>query len=255
MENKENQIVLDEEFQRKQIETAMPLLPEVVKSPALAMLEAAINSGKEPEQLLKFYDLYERHEANEARKAYVSSMAKFRGLCPSIVRTKKSYNSNYAGLAETLDVITKTMSDCGLTHSWETIQEGAKIGVTCWLTHELGHKEKTTLYAGADESGKKTPIQAIASTVSYLQRYTLFAILGLASREMDNDGAEQKNEVIDAKTLAEIELKLKTLKINVDKFKKHFSVDELKDIQLTQLKSIYDTFKNKEKVIKSNENI
>jgi hypothetical protein len=42
--------------------------------------------------------------------------------------------------------------------------------------------------APPDDSGKKNPIQQIASTVSYLERYTLFAITGLAPQE-DDDGA------------------------------------------------------------------
>jgi len=37
-------------------------------------------------------------------------------------------------------------------------------------------------------SGNKNPIQAIASTVSYLERYTLLAITGLTTKDMDDDG-------------------------------------------------------------------
>ncbi len=60
--------------------------------------------------------------------------------------------------------------------------------MTCILTHELTHSERTSLTAKPDQSGKKNPIQAIASTVSYLQKYTLLAITGLAAQGMDTDG-------------------------------------------------------------------
>ena len=64
-----------------------------------------------------------------------------------------------------------------------------------------------TLSASADNSGSKNSIQAIGSTVTYLQRYTLLAITGLATEDMDDDGsgsddtgelisAEQKEELI-----------------------------------------------------------
>lgn len=225
---------------------------EIVKPPSLSMLESAINSGLEPDKLLKFYELHERHEANEARKAYVKAMAKFRGLCPSIKRTKDGYNSKYSGLAETLSVITGAMSECGLTHSWETMQEGNKIGVTCWLTHELGHREKTTLYAGADDSGKKSPIQSISSTVSYLERYTLFAILGLASSEMDNDG-NQQIEYIDDKEITALREKMKEAHlVNEEKFLKALNVESIEKLHAKHLSS---AFKLLSEIKKHNERV
>ena len=41
--------------------------------------------------------------------------------------------------------------------------------------------------APADTSSQKNSIQAIASTVTYLQRYTANALLGLAAVDMDTD--------------------------------------------------------------------
>jgi hypothetical protein len=42
--------------------------------------------------------------------------------------------------------------------------------------------------SGPDDSGGKNKIQAIASAKSYLERYTLLAITGLATKDMDDDG-------------------------------------------------------------------
>jgi hypothetical protein len=48
--------------------------------------------------------------------------------------------------------------------------------------------EETTLPGMPDLSGNKNPIQAIGSAVTYLQRYTLKAALGLTvSKEEDDD--------------------------------------------------------------------
>lgn len=41
--------------------------------------------------------------------------------------------------------------------------------------------------AEPDGSGSKNAVQAIGSTNTYLQRYTLFSVLGLASVDMDDD--------------------------------------------------------------------
>jgi hypothetical protein len=42
--------------------------------------------------------------------------------------------------------------------------------------------------APIDQSGNKNTIQGIASTQTYMQRYSLLAITGLATVGMDNDG-------------------------------------------------------------------
>ena len=171
----------------------------------MSMLNVAMEKGASLEQMQQLMDLQERWEKNEARKAYVSAMSQFRAKCPAIAKTKETHNSKYAGLAETIDTIKDLLSACGLSHSWRTNQEGATIAVTCCVTHEQGHSECTTLSAEPDKTGSKNSIQAIASTVSYLERYTLYAILGLASKEMDNDGnvCVSLNQAMDLKALAE----------------------------------------------------
>jgi ERF superfamily len=74
------------------------------------------------------------------------------------------------------------------SHSWKMNQEGQWIKVTCILTHELGHSEETTLMGAPDNSGSKNAIQAVGSTVTYLERYTLLAACGLSTKGSDNDG-------------------------------------------------------------------
>jgi len=155
----------------------------------MAMLQIAMEQGADIDKLQKLMDLQERWEANQARKAYVEAMALFREDCPIIEKTKKGHNSKYAGLAETIEQIKWTLSDHRLTHSWNTEQVNNETKVTCTVTHVGGHSESTSLAAPAETSGSKNSIQAIGSTVSYLERYTLFAILGLASSDMDQDGA------------------------------------------------------------------
>lgn len=171
------------------------------------LLQIALEKGASVDQLERLMDMKDRHEANEARKAYVQAMSVFRSKCPVIAKTRMAHNSKYAGLAETIEQIKSLLSECGLSHSWKTEQRDHAISVTCCVTHVLGHQECTTMEAPPDDSGKKNRIQAIASTVSYLERYTLYAILGLASAEMDDDGglAYGNVEYITEEQIAEIE--------------------------------------------------
>ena len=191
-------------------------------------------------------DLAERWQDNEAKKAYIEAMNKFRAECPVIERTKKAHNSNYAGLAETLDEIKDLLSECGLSHTWKTKQEDGMTSVTCCVTHIKGHQECTSLSAPNDTSGSKNAIQAMGSTVSYLQRYTLFSILGIASKEMDNDGGapveyitEEMANLLDSKIE---ENELDRVKFN-SWLKRDLKVDSLDKVSMKAYKRVDDAIK------------
>lgn len=173
------------------------------------MLQLAVEQGADLAKLEKLMDLHERWSATEARKAYVAAVAGFRGECPAIDRAVQGHNRKYAGLADTLEQIKSLLSKYGLSHTWKTSQESAAITVECCLTHLQGHTECTKLTAAPDTTGNKNSIQAIGSTVSYLQRYTLFAILGLASKEMDDDGNKTADDLIGPVQVKRLEVILK----------------------------------------------
>ena len=87
---------------------------------------------------------------------------------------------SYATLDQVCDQVTEALSKHGISHRWKIEQENGLIRVTCILTHYKGHSEETTLAGSADTTGSKNAIQAVGSTVSYLERYTLLAATGLA---------------------------------------------------------------------------
>lgn len=192
------------------------------------LLQMATAQGADIGKLEKLMELQERWEANEARKAFAQAKADFAVRVPHIDKTRKAHNSNYAGLAETLGQIKELMHDCGFSHGWATTQDGNLISVTCTLTHVMGHSEQSSMTAEPDTSGSKNSIQAIASTVTYLERYTLFAVLGLASKDQDTDG--NFNDPISEEDAAALE-KLAD-EVGADKMKlcKHFNVASIKDI-------------------------
>lgn len=140
----------------------------------------------------RFYAQQEKLEAREAEKAFNLAMAKFKANAPKIIKDRKvSYNStafDHASLANVVYTISETLSQYGLSATWNTNQESGLITVTCSLAHELGHSKSVSLSGAPDMSGGKNNIQGIASTVTYLERYTLLAITGLATHEQDNDG-------------------------------------------------------------------
>jgi hypothetical protein len=86
--------------------------------------------------------------------------------------------------------VVEALGTHGFSHRWDTEQpDSGMIAVTCSITHAMGHCETTRMVAPPDNSGKKNVIQQVASTITYLQRYTLLAACGLATNEqLDDDG-------------------------------------------------------------------
>lgn len=163
------------------------------------MIELAIEKGA-VEQLDKLLALQERWEANEARKAFVRAMAQFKSNRPTIYKNKDvGYNSkkaeggsvsySHATLDNIDEILGEHLSRVGISYTWKTKNlDHNWVEVTCILTHEMGHSQETTLKGPADTSGNKNPIQMIASTITYLERYTLLAATGTSVRGMDDDG-------------------------------------------------------------------
>lgn len=165
------------------------------------IIRVAMTEKADLAQIEKLLELQERWEANQARKAYHKSMAEFKANPPKIFKDRKvgydsktggKVNYNHASLGNIVEKISKELSKYGLSASWKT-QQDKNITVTCKLTHVQGYGEETSLTADADMSGSKNNIQAIGSTITYLERYTLLALTGLATYEQDTDGVASQS--------------------------------------------------------------
>ena len=167
-----------------QVESSSPL------TTAMAFMQE--NSNIDIDKMEKLLEMQERWEANEAKKAYITAMAEFKANPPKIMKDKavKYGQTSYrhSTLGNVTDLINKALGEHGLSASWITSQDNGSIKVTCKVTHVMGHSESTELSSPADNSGGKNAIQAIGSTVTYLERYTLLAITGLATYDQDDDG-------------------------------------------------------------------
>lgn len=157
----------------------------------LAMAMQAMKAGMSIADMRAMLDLQKDWEANEARKAYVQAMSEFKRNPPEILKRKEVAFSGtqymHATLGDVTQAIMQALAEHGISHRWDTTQSNGQIVVTCILTHKLGHSESTTLEGAPDDSGKKNRIQQMASTVTYLQRYTLLAATGLATKDMEDD--------------------------------------------------------------------
>jgi hypothetical protein len=174
--------------------THLPAQQQAAAGTPLALMQYAMaNGGANLDQLERLMSMQRDYEANEARKAYVDAMAQFKMNPPEIIKDKKveyvGTKFNHATLGAVTEAIVAGLARHGFTHRWIPQQDGATITVTCEITHKLGHKESVSMSSGKDDSGKKNQIQQIASAITYLQRYTLLAATGVATKEQgDDDG-------------------------------------------------------------------
>src|SRR5215813_8129980 len=151
------------------------------------MLNRAVNSGASIEVLTKLMDLQERYDHAQARMAFDEAIAAAKGEIPVIEKNRTGHNNKkYADFAALARVVDPILGKHGLSYRFRTVQD-ERIHVTCILSHKAGHFEENTLNGPADATGSKNAIQAIGSTLTYLQRYTLTQALGLAASE-DDDG-------------------------------------------------------------------
>lgn len=166
-------------------------------SSPMAIIQQAIAGGASVETLEKLMGLQERWEANEAKKDFALAMAAAKSEIKPIVKAQKvdftsakgRTNYQYEDLSGIADAVDPILAKHGLSYRFRSAQNEGNVAVTCILGHQRGHTEETTLSAYRDESGNKNSIQAIGSTVTYLQRYTLKLSLGLSATK-DSDGVE-----------------------------------------------------------------
>lgn len=160
----------------------------------LQLIERAIQSNASMEVVERLFALQERHEANEARRQYVQALAQFKALGLRVHKDKTVNQGSgrpsykHATLSNIIETVSPALADCGLSATWQTAQDANTITVTCILRHSAGHAESVSLSGQPDQGPGRNALQAVGSTITYLQRYTLMAITGVAASDQDDDG-------------------------------------------------------------------
>ncbi|MGR1582468.1 ERF family protein [Thalassobius sp. S69A] len=164
--------------------------------PMVSMIERVVmDPNADLDKLERMLAMKERVDAQSARVAFSAALSAARADIPPIIKdatvdfTSQKGRTHYrhetlAGIAKQIDPI---LSKHGLSYRFRTDQGQGGVRVTCIIEHAHGHSEETSLAGSPDTSGSKNSFQAVGSAVTYLQRYTLKAALGL-SAEVDDDG-------------------------------------------------------------------
>jgi hypothetical protein len=219
---------------------SLPVSGPVEKVPLtpMDMLARAVASGADIEVLEKLMGLEERWRANQSRMAFDEAVAAAKAEIPVIIKNASGHNNkryaNFAAIAKTIDPV---IGNHGLSYRFRTAQTDKAISVTCILSHKSGHFEETTLSGPADASGSKNAIQAIGSTLTYLQRYSLVQMLGLAASEDDDGNGAGRGETITDDQLMKLEMIMQEVGANFEAFCKLLKVESLDKLPSRQFDS------------------
>lgn len=181
------------------------------------LLQIAVERGQPLEYVEKLMQLQERHEANEARKAYNEAFSAFKAEGIKVIRNVTIKDGplkgkKHADLFSIVDAATDALSKHGLSASYRIVEDTKDwIRVACVIKHAAGHSEETTFGGPIDTGPGRNAIQARKSSVTYLERITLLLALGLAEQDADDDGAggaaaqDQATSVLMAQLISDAE--------------------------------------------------
>jgi hypothetical protein len=216
--------------------------------PILLMIaNAARDPAVDIEKFERLMSLRERVSQAEARRAFYAALADAKGEFGPIIKRREvdfehsdgqgRTNYRYEELADIGVVVDPVLSKYGLSYRHKSVQDGGKIKVTCILSHRDGYSEENSLEGEADKTGKKNPNQAIASTVTYLQRYTLKEALGLgAARDDDGAGGAPEDPTIEPDDVVYIETLIRDTDSDLAIFLETIGTPSIAEMRMSQFK-------------------
>lgn len=209
----------------------------------MEMVGRALEMGVSADILKQMMDLRDREESRNAKLAFTKAVSLAKAEIKPIIKTrevdytpqgKQRVNYRHEDLAGIDEQITPILTKHGLSYRFESDNGPDRpITITCVLEHELGHSTRTPLSAGADNTGGKNSLQAIASTCTMLERYTLKLALGLSVAH-DDDG-RKSDQIIDDGSVSpeQAEALRKLIEDNsrdIVKFCEYFKIDAVPDL-------------------------
>lgn len=206
-------------------------------------------------------DLKNKQEDRAAKREFYTALAEFQENCPQIPKTKSTAAASSAGQKfgfayAPLDVVEKTIKPHlyprGFSYYWDgdtTLAEGKFLRTeTCYLLHRNGHQIKSSLAAPVTkEIGSMNEIQRHGAIQAYLKRYTLLAILGVPTADIDTDAADPTT--LDEKEIKILKHKAKTKGADEKRFLEYMDVKdyaEIRKVDLSKAALALDMYEKKE---------
>jgi hypothetical protein len=164
----------------------------------LAVIERAARDPQvDIEKMRQLLAMRNEEDAKQAKRKFDEAMAVMQPELPVIKERGKAIvqgqvRYTYALWEDVNDQIKPILSKYGFAMTFRTDFSNG-ICITGVLSHDAGHREETSILLPADATGSKSPVQAVASTISYGKRYTAGLLLNLTTHGEDDDAYSSSN--------------------------------------------------------------
>jgi hypothetical protein len=172
----------------KQPTTIEPATDDVAK-----MMTLAIEQGEAGVAALeRLVAMRERAEDRLAERQFEQALAQFQADCPPITKNRKgAHSADYATLDHIMQTIRPTLTEHGLSVTFDTEPDGDKLKVWAIVSRD-GHSRRSSFTVAREKaSNRMNATQADGSALTYGRRYALGLALGISVGDYqdDDDGA------------------------------------------------------------------
>ena len=168
------------------VQETKALAPHLVTP--MDLLQMAISKEGSIDVIERLAKLQMDFTDREDKISFRAAMTKFKEDMPKIIRSRsivdKQGEEKYKAVAleDVAEPVMKALVKLGITYRYKTADlPDGRTRVTCILGMQgtAYEEEGSTLAAPPDTSGGKDALKAVGATVSYLEKYTLMASVGL----------------------------------------------------------------------------
>lgn len=185
---------------------------------------------------------------DKANPALFAALAKAQGEVENASKNSSNphFKSKYADLAEVLNTVRPVFSENGLSLIQSTEFDGALVSVTT----TIAHKEGGYVTAKASCVPAKTDAQGVGSATTYLRRYSLASVCGIAQEDDDGNASAHNGKPvakITEKQEAELSDYIEATGTDRAKMLAYFKVQALSDLTAAQAVQAMNMIKSKQK--------
>jgi len=148
------------------------------------------------------------------------------------------FKNRYADLAEVLNTVRPVFSSYGLSIIQNPSFDGAMVSVTT----VLGHSGGGYITAVASCVPQKSDAQGVGSATTYLRRYSLASMAGVAQEDDDGQAASHSRpvnpvqaQVATAEDIATIRERMEMLGVDEEAFAKHLGEKSIAEITVFKI--------------------
>lgn len=127
---------------------------------------------------------------SEDIKELAAAMSEFQGNVVDAVKEKSGYGYKYAELGGVLEIVRPLLKQFGLSIMQLVGTNNNNVSLETVLTHKSGQWISSTLEIPAEDKKGLSHAQTVGTAITYMRRYALCSLLGIA--QVDDDAAESK---------------------------------------------------------------